>query len=452
MPVVAGEQLVATVTGQGHGDLGAGQRRHQVHGDLRHVAERFVPDVRQPGDDLGGGGVTDHERGVLGPEVGGHRGGLAGLVEGPVGEPHGVGPHRPGAVALHEGHHRARVHPAGQEGADGHVGHHPGGHRVGEHGLQPVGEFLGRAGQGPEAGVLDGPAGRPVGHRDGGTAGTGIGAHGDAVARAQFGHIPVHGTGGRDAVVPEVQGHGVTVERGAEPGKEPEALQFGGEGQPVPHPSVVQRLLAEPVPHQVELAEAAVPQGQGEHALGGVEGRVDPPLLHRRHQDLGVRPAAEREPLTFQAVAERPVVVERTVVVEHPPPVGRDHGLGPGRPQLHHRQPAVSEGQPALRLRPLPTGVGAPVGQCRSHRRHLADHRTRVGGPPRIEQAGDPAHGSGPGARRPAVRRSRARSPTAPGLDHHPIIGGGAGGVKHGATSCGPGAGVATCGVPPTEP
>ncbi len=140
--VVAREQLVPAVAGQGHGDLGAGQPADQVHGDLRDVTERLVPDVRELGDDVAGVAVADLEGGVIGPEVGGDGGGLGRLVEGSVLEPHREGPHRSGAVPLHQRHHHAGVDASGEEGTDGNVSHHPSRHRVGQHGLESVGQML----------------------------------------------------------------------------------------------------------------------------------------------------------------------------------------------------------------------------------------------------------------------------------------------------------------------
>ena len=49
MPVVAGEQLVPTVSRQRHGDLSARLPANQVGGDLGDVGEGFVPDVRVDG-------------------------------------------------------------------------------------------------------------------------------------------------------------------------------------------------------------------------------------------------------------------------------------------------------------------------------------------------------------------------------------------------------------------
>ena len=63
------------------------------------VAEGLVPDVGQERDELGSVRVAHVERGVIGPEVRGHRGGVGRFVEGAVGEADGEGAHRPAAVA-----------------------------------------------------------------------------------------------------------------------------------------------------------------------------------------------------------------------------------------------------------------------------------------------------------------------------------------------------------------
>ena len=58
--------------------------------------------------------------------------------------------------------------------------------------------------------------------------------------------------------------------------------------------------------------------GDGHHQGDPLDHQVVA-LLDRRHQDLGVRPAAERDPLTFQPVAERP----RRVAASRPHPACR---------------------------------------------------------------------------------------------------------------------------------
>ena len=162
MAVIAGEQLVPAVSGQRHGDLLTGDLAHQVGRDLGDVGERFVPDVRQPADHVDGLGVADLHCGVIGPEVPGHGGRLGRLVEGPVGEPDGEGADRPAGVSLHQGHDGARVDPPGQEGAHRDIGHHPGGHRVGQRRFEPIGQLGVCPGQRMLAGPFDGLGRRPV--------------------------------------------------------------------------------------------------------------------------------------------------------------------------------------------------------------------------------------------------------------------------------------------------
>src|SRR5204863_295062 len=62
----------------------------------------------------------------------------------------------------------------------------------------------------------------------------------------------------------------------------------------------VERLLADPVPDQRELAALGIPDRDREHADEPRDGVDDAPLLERRQQDFGVRAPAESEAAPFE--------------------------------------------------------------------------------------------------------------------------------------------------------
>ena len=103
-------------------------------------------------------------------------------------------------------------------------------------------------------GVLDRVAGRPVGARRERGRRPDVGVDGQMLPGEQLGDPPVDGARGGNAVVPEVEGDGVAVDLGVEVGEPAEGLQLRGEGQAAADPAVVERLLAEAVADQMQLA------------------------------------------------------------------------------------------------------------------------------------------------------------------------------------------------------
>ena len=103
--------------------------------DGRGIREGLVELPGQPRQDVERARL-DHHLVVVRPVALGYLAGEGQLVEVRLVEADREGPHRPGGGARHEGGDRARVHPAGEEGADGHIGDHVALHRVGEMGLQ----------------------------------------------------------------------------------------------------------------------------------------------------------------------------------------------------------------------------------------------------------------------------------------------------------------------------
>ncbi len=137
--VVAAKQLVPPVAGEAHRDLAARQLADQEGGYLRRIGERLVEHRRQAGHH-GQGLLPGHVQfAVLGAQMGGHGPGVGGLVEPGLGKADGEGLDRPVAYLLHQGHHQRGIHPAGEEGPQGHVGDHAQTHRVGQQLLQLVG-------------------------------------------------------------------------------------------------------------------------------------------------------------------------------------------------------------------------------------------------------------------------------------------------------------------------
>ena len=103
--LVAGEQLVAAVARERHGDLAAGEPADQRGRDLRRIGERLVVDRRQLGHQRQAVLRPDVELGVVGAEVRGDLPGERRLVVLRLAKADREGAHRLRARGLHQRDH-----------------------------------------------------------------------------------------------------------------------------------------------------------------------------------------------------------------------------------------------------------------------------------------------------------------------------------------------------------
>ncbi|MNT01710.1 hypothetical protein D3C72_1361880 [compost metagenome] len=132
---------------------------------------------------------------------------------------------------------------------------------------------------------------------------------------------------GGDVIEPEQEGQRVAVDAVVEVRVLPQRLQLRSEHQRLAGPAVIQRLLADPVAGQPQALLGVVPQGDGEHAVGALQGVIQPPGHERGQQHLGVRVTAEGVAQRLQFGAQGGEVVDLAVVGHHIAAVGRGHRL-----------------------------------------------------------------------------------------------------------------------------
>ncbi len=159
-------------------------------------------------------------------------------------------------------------------------------------------------------------------------------------------------------------------------------LQLRSEDAAATLDEIVERLLAQPVPRQDELARARIPQRQREHALHALGELLSPFKIGAEHH-LGVAVGRKRMPPPAQLVAQRGEVV-RLAVEDEGHPIAR-HRLVAGD-QVEDRQPPMPQrrwplGKEALR-------VGPAVGD--GPRRPA--HAVRIGRADQGDVAADAAH------------------------------------------------------------
>src|SRR5580704_16740829 len=107
----------------------------------------------------------------------------------------------------------------------------------------------------------------------------------------------------------------------------------------------------------MEFAVLPVPQGRSKHALTSIERTIDAPTFDGFQEHFCVGSAAESCPATLHSHSKLAVVVDLSVVGDHPPPTGRDHGLRSAWSEIDDCQTPVTERNPCGSVDPEATVV-----------------------------------------------------------------------------------------------
>jgi hypothetical protein len=255
-----------------------------------------------------------------------------------------------------------------------------------------------------------------MGEREGGgSAAGGAGGEGEAMARGELVEALVDGEGRREAAEAKEGGEGRGIDGGGgDAGEGAEGGEFGGEGEEaaggsggILEPAPVEGLLAEAIADEVEGAVLAIPEGEGKHAHGAVEGGIEPEGLDGGEEGFGVgmaAPGAVEKAGGFEVVAEVEVVVDLAVEGEDVATGGAGHWLVAGSGEIEDREAAMGEGEASGGLAPVAGIIGTAVGEGRGHGPG-AGFEGSGGGGGGLPEAGEAAHQ----ARRGRQRRREGR-------------------------------------------
>ena len=332
MLAVPAEQLVRAHAGQDHLDPARPRRlAHQQRVDGGRVADRLVQRVhhaRQQVDDVGRDLDLVQLHSELRRDLAGVkrvvRHGLQPLILWPEGDRVGVDL-LDGAVREHCDD--AGIQAAGQEAGHRHVGHQVGGDRLLDHLAQvrpcaPLG-FPGHVRDLPVVLQVHTPIRAEAGPGTGGEL-----AH--ALDRAELLGHPVI----------EHRGHqGARLDPQLGPDRRHQRLQLRGEQHAPAPPQVEQRLDAERVAREKQLAGLLVGQGEREHTAEPGQRRRSP-VAPRLEHDLGVGGSDEADATAGQLGPQFLVVVELAVVDERQPALGQRLAGRGG--QVDDREPSVA--------------------------------------------------------------------------------------------------------------
>ena len=265
------------------------------------------------------------------------------------------------AELRHAAEQRTGIEPGGKEDADRHVGHEMVAHRL-VHRRRDT-----RARSGWIARGARPPGNQSVGHvviALSRTRARGVDQH--RRSGRQRADAAPHREGFRHAAQ-KVEAHDagrVGIARHRAAGKQCLGLRGKAQRPAVVRP--VERLDAERIARQQQLARARVPQAEGEHAAQSPD--------HRRaaigielQQHLGVGFAVELVALGLQLRAQFAVVVDFAVEGDREPAVGALHGLGATLRQVDDRQPPMGKADTPVGTGPLAAAVGAARGHAIVH-------------------------------------------------------------------------------------
>ncbi len=292
---------------------------------------------------------------MVGTEFGGDLSGVIRLVIGGDIETDRAGLHRLRARLAHQRDHARAIHPARQERAKRHIGHHPRAHALAQQVDQLRGEIrlaafraLGEVDVPPALRTARGlallqqpemPRGKLLD----------TGQHGMAVRHIAPGHI------GLDCL---------RVHAAAQQRVRKKALELGSKGnRPVRKVRDEQRLHPEPVAGEKQLALVTVKDRKGEHPVKPLEA-IHAPAPPGGEDHLGVARGAERETRLLQLAAQFAEVVDLAVEDDHCAAIGRMHRLRRSG-EVDDRQATMAEADPVIGPHPRP--VRPPVRERITH-------------------------------------------------------------------------------------
>ena len=151
-------------------------------------------------------------------------------------------------------------------------------------------------------------------------------------------------------------------------------------------PRVIQRLDAQVIAGEKELAALAVPQREREHARDAVE-HLRPPCFPTVDQHFAVARRNEDVSCGCELASQRAKVVNLAVEDDRNRAVGGHERL-PAQGKVDHRQPAMTEADRTVEMESV--GVRAAMRERGRHQRQRGA-RTRIVG----VIAGNAAHGKG---------------------------------------------------------
>ncbi len=167
----------------------------------------------------------------------------------------------------------------------------------------------------------------------------------------------------------QISGEAVAIDLGTPTRMREEALRLRSEEHRVCDPAVVERLLADPIADETELALGAVPQRDREHADKSRQRPLDAPSLECCEDHLGVGVAAEDRALRGKLAAQLRRIIDLAVEHDDEPAPGRNHRLVAGGREIDDRQTPETDRKACRRIAPRIGVVRPAMGDRVGHSR-----------------------------------------------------------------------------------
>ena len=209
-------------------------------------------------------------------------------------------------------------------------------------------------------------------------------------AGLQATHVPIDGVLAGIPAVARVPAQRPPVDLACEVGMGAQGAQLGTEQEGPAEPAVIQRLLADPIACQRELAQGFVPKGEGEHAFDALERRLDAPHIDGGEQHLGIRSTEERVPVALHFRPQVAEIIDLAIEHDDEPTADREHRLVARWRWINHRQPPMPERDAGLGVDPDALAVRPAMGDRSGHGAH--DGGIGAGLAPAVQDPSNTAH------------------------------------------------------------
>ncbi len=194
------------------------------------------------------------------------------------------------------------------------------------------------------------------------------------------------------AIAFQIQRQGIPVDIALKCRMGAQGPYFRRENQMLAKLRIIKRLDPQAVPNQGQGPLTPVPQGKGEHPDEAANGGLQAPFHDCRQNHFGIRMTVEFMAPVHQLRAHFREVIDLAIIGNDIAVIVRGHGLGAVFGQIDNRQPAESQRDARLGVKPLAIGIRSPVMQGIGHGLDLTGQGLGRGGRLKLQRSRQTTH------------------------------------------------------------